>query len=85
MELYKAGLLAWPRWQCSANLEEHECPILKGQETGHGDEAGCLVLQCREHRWQSLARPCVLLPAVLRVILPHVFDEVGFLQAFVSW
>lgn len=28
---------------------------------------------------------CVFLPAVLRVILSHVLDEVCFLQAFVSW
>lgn len=34
---------------------------------------------------QSQAAPYTLLPAVLCIILPHVLDEVGFLQAFVSW
>lgn len=44
-----------------------------------------LDLQCRELSGESQARPCMLLPAVLGVILPHVLDEVGLLQAFVSW
>lgn len=35
--------------------------------------------------WAVPGQACVLLPAVLRVILSHVLDEVCFLQAFVSW
>lgn len=44
-----------------------------------------LVPWCREHSGQSQARPYMLLPAVLCIVLPHVLDEVSFLQAFVSW
>lgn len=36
-------------------------------------------------QWPSRAWPYTHSPAVLCVILPHVLDEVGFLQAFVSW
>lgn len=44
-----------------------------------------LVPQCREYRGQSQARSYRILPAILCIILPHVLDEMGFLQAFVSW
>lgn len=50
-----------------------------GSHTAHGWTCRVGAL------WWSQARPALLLPAVLRVILSHVLDEVRFLQAFVSW
>lgn len=54
-------------------------------QTSHGLQRHSLGPQCGEPSGQFRARPRMLLPAVLRVILPHVLNEVGFLQAFVSW
>lgn len=70
--------------------EAHEQKVLLPTRAGPGSHIFGLrryglVPRCREHSGQSQARPYTLLPAVLCIVLPHVLDEVGFLQAFVSW